>query len=51
MTTWWAWFAWCELIGECLYEFLLQLWRVSEEAACVFERGFDESTWAAMEED
>lgn len=48
--TWWSWFAWCELIGESLYELLLVLWRTSEDAALAFERGFDESTWAALDE-
>lgn len=41
MMTWWAWFVWCEWIGDCLYEFLLHLWRHSDDAAMAMERGFD----------
>lgn len=49
MTTWWSWWAWCELIGDALYELLLELWQHSEEAAMAMERGFYAEHWRLMD--
>jgi len=51
--TWWSWFAYCELIGDWLYEVLLHLWRSSEDSALAMERGFDEEAqrlWSQFDE-
>jgi len=41
MLSWWAWFIWCEFIGEALYELLAVLHRSDPDAALVIERAFD----------